>query len=43
MSETVFSLGNARTTLDFVQFGVVANIWCLWLRYLHLTILLLLC
>ncbi len=32
-----------RTTLDFVQFSVVAYIWSLWFCYLHLTILLQLC
>jgi hypothetical protein len=40
VSKTIFGLGDARTTLDFVQFSIVAYIWRLWLRYLHLTILL---
>jgi hypothetical protein len=40
VSEPTFGLGDARTTLDFVQFSIVAYIWRLWLRYLHLTILL---
>lgn len=40
MSEVIFGLGDARTTLDFVQLSIVAHIWRLWLRYLHLTILL---
>jgi hypothetical protein len=40
VSETIFGLGEARTTLDFVQFSIVAYIWRLWLRDLHLTILL---
>jgi hypothetical protein len=40
VSLTIFGLGDTRTTLDFVQFSIVAHIWCLWLCYLHLTILL---
>lgn len=40
MSETIFGLGDTRTTLDFVQFGIVTYIRSLWLCYLHLTILL---
>ena len=40
VSETTFGLGGVRTTLNFVQFSIVAYIWRLWLRYLHLTILL---
>jgi hypothetical protein len=40
MSETTFGLSDVRTTLDFVQFSIVAYIWRLWFRYLHLTILL---
>jgi hypothetical protein len=40
VSDTTFGLGGARTTLDFVQFSIVAYIWRLWLCYLHLTILL---
>lgn len=40
VSETIFGLGDARTTLDFVQLSIVAHIWRLWLGYLHLTILL---
>jgi hypothetical protein len=40
VSETIFGLGDARTTLDFVQFSIITYIWRLWLRYLHLTILL---
>lgn len=40
VSETTFGLGDVRTALDFVQFSIVAYIWRLWLRYLHLTILL---
>jgi hypothetical protein len=40
VSEPTFGLGDVRTTLDFVQFSIVAYIWGLWLRYLHLTILL---
>jgi hypothetical protein len=40
MSETIFGLGDARTTLDFVQFSIVTYIRRLWLCYLHLTILL---
>jgi hypothetical protein len=30
----------AHTTLDFVQFGIVAYVGCLWLCDLHLAILL---
>jgi hypothetical protein len=40
VSETIFGWCGTRTTLDFVQFSVVAYIWRLWLRYLHLTIFL---
>jgi len=40
LSETIFGLGDPRTTLNFVQFSIVAYIWRLWLRYLHLTVLL---
>lgn len=40
VGKTIIGFGDARTTLDFVQFSIVAYIWRLWLSYLHLTILL---